>query len=362
MKKIMYIVSTLKRTGPTNQLFNIIKYLDRSLFVPCVVTLSPEPSDSRYEDFKTLGVELISLKLSRLKGLFVAKAKIKQIIEDFAPDIVHTQGVRADKILSSLKTNCSWVMTARNDPFDDYPMKFGRLKGRLMAWTHIRAMKKCPQIIACSSSISDRLTSYGVASYVIHNGVEFNTAGNYTQFEDESLPKPIFITVGSLIKRKNTGTLLKAFKNYLKTKTGSLIVLGDGPEMGQLKLSAPDNVFFYGNVENVKCFLDKSSYFVSASLSEGLPNTVLEALHSGVPAILSDIPPHAEIAVEAQGACVLFELDKGCEDLTEKMLNISNLFADDAASCATEGARKFFSAEMMSQKYQRMYSNIAGVL
>ena len=50
MKKILYIVSTLERCGPTNQLSYIIKYLDKSKFEPMVLTLSPEPKEDRMKN------------------------------------------------------------------------------------------------------------------------------------------------------------------------------------------------------------------------------------------------------------------------------------------------------------------------
>jgi len=43
MKKILYLVSSLKKSGPTNQLSYIIKYLDRTKFSPTILTLSSEP-------------------------------------------------------------------------------------------------------------------------------------------------------------------------------------------------------------------------------------------------------------------------------------------------------------------------------
>src|SRR5690606_9558118 len=102
MKTILYIVSTLKRSGPTNQLFNIIIYLDRSVFEPVLITLSPEPEDSRWQDYQSLGVQMHSLNLSRLGGLFFAKSNLEKLIKKIQPDLIHTQGIRADFLISKL--------------------------------------------------------------------------------------------------------------------------------------------------------------------------------------------------------------------------------------------------------------------
>ena len=77
MKKILYIVSSLKKSGPTNQLSYIIKYLDKSKFSPTVLTLSAEPDDSMMEYFQNeLDVKIDSLKLSRVQGILKGVSKI----------------------------------------------------------------------------------------------------------------------------------------------------------------------------------------------------------------------------------------------------------------------------------------------
>jgi hypothetical protein len=93
IRKVLYIVSTLRRCSPILQLFNLIKYLDRSKFEPHLITLSPEPQDSRWADFQRLGVHLNALGFSRLKGVFLAKRRLEQKIEQIKPHIIHTNGV-----------------------------------------------------------------------------------------------------------------------------------------------------------------------------------------------------------------------------------------------------------------------------
>src|SRR5690606_8396576 len=102
------------------------------------------------------------------------------------------------------------------------------------------------------------------------------------------IPRPIFISVGSLIPRKNMKVLVEAFNVFSKASSGSLVILGGGPEMEKLRSVSCRSIFLQGNVDNVRDYLAGCDYFVSTSLAEGLPNTVLEALAMGLPAILSD--------------------------------------------------------------------------
>lgn len=351
--KILYVVSTLKSGGPTNQLFNIITNLASDSVVK-VVTLSAEDADSQLERFSSAGIEVRSLLLSRVQGLFKGKAKLLQEIEDFNPDVIHSQGLRPDTLLAKMKLKQPWVMTSRNYPFADYPMKFGRLKGLLMAYSHIAAMRKCRYLVSCSKSIASELAGHGLCSTAIQNGVAFADIDNAEVMELDG-PAPIFVTVGSLISRKNTACVINAFNQFREQKAASLYILGDGTEYSQLKSIAGKDVYFAGNVKNVRAYLLKADYFLSASKSEGLPNTVLEALAAGLPCLLSDIEPHAEIALEDQSCISLFNLASGVESLLAKMFEINNIFKPGSKASAVKLALENFSAATMSSKYQSFY-------
>jgi glycosyltransferase involved in cell wall biosynthesis len=357
MKKIMYVVSTLKSSGPTTQLYYLIKYLDRSIFSPLIVTLSDEPIDSSWNDFDALGVKITSLKLSRIRGLFLAKHRLKVLISNFNPDIIHSQGFRPNNIMMIANNLIPWVMTSHNYPKEDYPMKYKKFLGNWMASKQFLSMKKCRNVIACSKTIANKLSVHGINSIPIQNGIEIQKT--YNKVNDNKFSHPIFICVGNLIARKNISFVIKAFNQFSKTHTGSLIILGDGVEMNNLKaLITNEHVFFEGKVDNVNDYLAISDYFVSSSLSEGLPYTVLEALALGLPVFLSDIPSHQEIALEVKIACHIFKLSNGEDGLCNKFSNARNIFPELVDQEAISTVSTFFSAKVMSQKYQDVYSTL----
>ena len=350
MVNILYIVSTFKRSGPTNQLYNILSNLDSAKFEVTVITLSKEETETRIDDFKRLDLKIIELGLSRIMGLFVATGKIRKIINELKPNVIHTQGIRPDSIASVINPSCPWIMTIRNFPYDDYPMKFGRVRGGVMAAKHIQVMKRCKNVIACSKTIANQLISCDVKALPIQNGVKYESSEPRVDYEYES---PVFITVGSLIARKNVGLTVDAFRSL---GAGSLIVVGDGEEMHKLKeMAKGTNTYFVGEVSNVGCYLGAADYFVSSSLSEGLPNTVLEALAAGLPTLLSNIPSHIEIKNEASRACKIFKLSNGSRGLSKYFVDIGNVFSEGAHDNAISAAKNIFSAKIMAQNYQNLY-------
>lgn len=358
MKKILYIVSTLKRSGPTNQLYNLIKNMDRSKFEPYVITLSPEPQDSRWGDYEGLCLNMVSLGLSRLSGLLMARSRIKSLICEMQPDLIHTQGIRADSLISSLEIGIPWVMTARNFPPEDYLGKFGKIRGGVMVRQHFAAMKKCQYLVSCSRTIQKQLAGVGVQGYAIQNGVSLSEAAKIDESLMRSYPAPIYISIGSLIPRKNMSLIIDAFQMLPKQSRGTLVILGDGPLMADLKARSCSGIRLAGNVSNVADYLANADYFVSSSLSEGLPNTVLEALAAGLPVILSDIESHKEIACESEMACKVFALKEGAGALSQQMRDAVDSFSACSVIDARRLANEVFSAQKMSARYQEFYNNI----
>lgn len=359
LKTILYIVSTLKKTGPTNQLSYIIKYLDRDKYEPVILTMSAEPEDSMMDEFANgLKVSVHSLQLSRIQGLLFAKKALLKFIARHRPDLIHTQGIRADGLVSGL--DIPIVSTLRNFPFYDYPMKFGKLKGHLMAQQHFSLVKKEPkQFVVCSQAIGNEFLEHKQISLsVIQNGIDLQ---KFYPENDKLLLKqrlglpidmPVLITVGSLISRKDTKTLIQGVQS-LDTNM-ILLIAGDGSEKEMLQSLAGDNIIFLGNINNVVDYLQASDLFISASLAEGLPNTVLEAMACGLPVVLSDISSHLEIFHQQETDCLFYMKD--AEDLTRVLSTVMDRLSD--YSQLSLDIINYFSAEKMSMAYQVRYTEL----
>lgn len=311
-----------------------------------------------WSEFESLEIETHSLNLSRFSSFFYGKKSILKFIQKTSPDLVHTQGLRADGFLASLALDTPWVMTSRNFPQDDYPTKFGKVRGALMVRQHLSAMRRCSNLVACSKTIQSKLAHIGISSIAIQNGVKMLKGDSSLVPLYTNIPRPIYISVGSLIPRKNMKLLIEAFGQMPDNHRGSLVILGDGPLRVDLEQNSFQDVHIVGNVSNVPDYLAGADYFVSSSLSEGLPNTVLEALMLGLPVILSDIESHREIAEESSSACKVFALGGGVKGLSTMLSDASQLFDKDSAENARRLAQHKLSAERMSNNYQRLYKSI----
>lgn len=360
MKKILYIVSTLKRSGPIIVLANIVKYLDRDKFEPIVLTLSPEPKESMKEYFENeLNTKVETIGLSRIQGLFLAKSYVQKFIKENKINIVHTHGFRADGLMSKI-SDVKSVSTLHNYPFYDYMMRYGNLKGFLMATLHLKYISKLNKPLACSKSVSIIFQKEKNLSIdYIQNGTDtsrfINLYKNVFKKKLNINAKNIFISVGHLASGKDPLTIIRAFKK-VNLKDSLLIFLGDGELKEECfdEIKDDSNIKLIGRVNNVHEYLGASDYFISASLAEGLPNAVLEAMACGLPCVLSNIPPHVEIHEINRNSSLLFET-KDVQGLSKKIIEIINSDYETMSKASKEIVFYNLSAEIMSGNYQKVY-------
>ena len=366
--RLVYVVSTLGRTGPTRQLYNLIKYLDAAHFDAQVITLSPNPSDSLRRDLADLGIAVRSLNLSRLAGAILGRGRLANILDEMQPNILHSQGLRADWLCSRLADFDKKVATQRNNPLQDYPSLMGQLKGAIAAQLHYRALTRLPVVVACSQAIADTNNRRGLSTRVIHNGVDLTLAKTPMNHEEQTakrqslgLPEAgrLFLYAGPLIPRKNPELLIRAMMSQVKQKD-SLLVLGDGPLLSRCRnlANGATNIFLPGSVKSITDYLEVADICISASRAEGMPNTVLEALSTGLPVLLSDIQSHREILALSPTAGWLFQTDS-LNGLLEKIENIT--LSPENRLAARQLAVEHFSANSMSQAYQNLYQDLVSM-
>jgi glycosyltransferase involved in cell wall biosynthesis len=159
---------------------------------------------------------------------------------------------------------------------------------------------------------------------------------------------------GALSHLKNSKIIIEAFQ-LQKKKNSILLFLGNG-ELYDTLLSSykSENIHFTGRVDNVKNYLQASDYYISASLTEGLPNSVLEAISAGLPVILSKIPPHIEII--GDNYPYLFD-PYNSEELSNKMKLIVQNENQLFSLRHSLKIKNNFSAHLMSDKYQLLYQS-----
>ena len=126
---------------------------------------------------------------------------------------------------------------------------------------------------------------------VIENGYELP---RITQKEKPQMPFPHLVSMGRLTKVKGFDRLLKSMKTIRDAiPNTTLTLIGEGECESELKdlairLGLQEAVNFKGYLADPLPTLQENDIYVLASLEEGFPNALIEALHCGLPVIAAD--------------------------------------------------------------------------
>lgn len=365
--KVIFLMTACKKSGPVQQMLNIIKHLDINAYDAHLVTLYPEPEEGSQLDKYLPYVKHHFVPTGKISMVTGRDKELRAVLDNLKPDVIHSLGVFPDFAISRMK-RWKQVITSRNYIYEDYPAKFGKFEGGILARLHLYAMKHSSKTVACSESLSNIYKErLGLQFDFIRNGVDVEqytmpTAEERNRIRKElNLPEMavIFVYTGQIIERKNLGFLLSTYANHFKSNDTYLLVLGDGALLEGYKgeYGSISNIDFRGSVSNVNHYLKACDVYVSPSKSEGLPNGVLEAMASGLPVILSDIEQHLEIYnVNHRIGFVYKQGDEG--ELMNRMGEIIPLAKENGRE-AYKTAHNCFSAKCMSEKYQVLYKKIA---
>ncbi len=121
-------------------------------------------------------------------------------------------------------------------------------------------------------------------------------------------------TVGRLAEVKDQLTLIQAFhqliKGPLENRRLRLLIVGDGPMYQTLydkitELGLSEYIWMPGDREDIPELLRLMDIFVLPSLGEGISNTLLEAMATGLPLVATRVGGNPELIEEGVNGCLV---------------------------------------------------------
>jgi 1,2-diacylglycerol 3-alpha-glucosyltransferase len=143
-------------------------------------------------------------------------------------------------------------------------------------------------------------------------------------------PDDVILTfVGRLGPEKNLPFLLRAFNGAAQAYDNlCLLIVGEGPERENLEdrvrhMPIADRVHFTGFVdyEKVPSYLVTADYFVTASVTEVHPLSVIEAMAAGLPVLGIESPGVADTVNDGEDGFIVAEEDLAT--FTAKMIRLA---------------------------------------
>lgn len=169
------------------------------------------------------------------------------------------------------------------------------------------------------------------------------------------------VFVGRLSIEKGPRELIQAFEAVSKENPeAELWMLGDGPLRRELEEEISERglegkVKLCGNVADVREYLKAADVFVLPSLSEGMPNSLLEAMASGLACVATEVSGSEDIVEDGESGLLVAAGDVVA--LTEAILKLS--ISPELRSRLAVAARKrienHFSLESVTREYVSLY-------
>lgn len=246
---------------------------------------------------------------------------------------------------------------------------------RVSAWRPV-LLRQAGAVIAVSREIEDDLKRHNLGSLTstIPNGVDtlrfcpVNEVAKSALRQKLGYPgnKKLVLFSGRLVRRKGVDILLQAWKIVVPSHPDAmLVIVGSGKtqadsveqELQQTVKDSrlTDSVRFMGNVTNVPEHLRVADCFILPSRREGLPNSVLEAMATGLPVIATRIGGVTDLISHEENG-LLFDVDDayGLAALLHSLLENST-YGRKLGEAALQTVREAYSMEAVADQYHELY-------
>jgi sugar transferase (PEP-CTERM/EpsH1 system associated) len=379
-KKILHIVHSLQVGGLENGLVNLLNRLDPERFNQTVCCLTSAGTfATRIEPRE---VSIIELHQSPGKFRFPVMSLAK-IIRRLSPDIVHTRGwPTVDAVFAGALAGVPHIIHG------EHGREHSDIEGSNWKRNQVRRVigrLVDRYVVVCDFFSPWLVKSCGVNSAKIRyipNGVDTERFtpdfGSMSSSSPEAvsakrrlrndlgLPSNALImgSVGRLDPVKDFPTLLKAIAKI--TGAGDdvrLVIVGDGPIRNTLVSFAKDlgiqsQVLWLGDRRDIASLLRCFDLFVQTSIFEGMSNTLLEAMASGLPLIATETGGNPELVQPGVNGTLVKVGD------VDGLATVLKIYISDKELRTNQGhmsrsmAQSRFDLSIMAERYSQLYDGL----
>jgi len=282
--------------------------------------------------------------------------RLKNILRDLEPDIVHTNLFAADfwgRIAARLAGRGNVVTTIHNVQND-----YGKIGILIM-----RALKSFSKIyIAISNDVAEYMKGeLGIAGNkiaTIPNGIEIPGIVKRQNRPFHDVPRLLF--VGRLEPQKNPDIFLRALAEVRNRFECS--IYGEGSMEHELKRLADElgilpRIYWRGVVENINEVYAEHDIFILPSAWEGFGLVAVEAAVAGIPMIVSDLPVMRELFGEQHVKMVKPGNPEDLASAIQDVLNQPATAINRAQQLSMQDFSKY-SIDKMASDYAELYDSL----
>ena len=245
---------------------------------------------------------------SRFRAFMKRKNRLEEIWRDLRPDVILSfigkNNIMA--LMTARKFHIPVIVSVRAVPELEYP-------GALMKTAADALFPKASAVVmqtkAAAEFFSEKVQRKAV---VVPNAVSREFTGDAAREEDR---KKTITAVGRMDANKRFDLLLEAFAEIAKNADEEenkyrLLLYGDGEDRKKLEelaksLGIAERTSFAGYQKGIAEKIRNAGVYCLMSDTEGMPNTLIEALCLGIPAVTTDCVPGGIRQLTGDDECAL---------------------------------------------------------
>lgn len=368
---IAHIIYRLDFGGLENGVVNLLNNLPRDKYQHVVIALT-EVTDFK-ERITNPDVECIAMYKQPGKDLKMY-IRLYRLLKKLKPKIVHTRNLPAlDSAIPAWLAGVSKIIHSEHGR-DTIDIDGSNVKYQLMRRILSPFINR---FAALSIDLENWLVDeVGIkASKVVRicNGVDTERfskvkGADVPGYPDSFTDKVVIGTVGRMEEVKDTLLLIKSFVKLLdkypqvRDKV-RLSLVGTGSLYNAAEAMIKQNdiesmVWMPGARNDIPEILNKLDIFVLPSLAEGISNTILESMASGLPVVATNVGGNSELVQDGETGFLVPVSD------SDAMSEAIYSYVEDNKLCKQHGADALkrveakFSFAAMVEKYDALYSGV----
>ena len=369
---VLHVMHRFDVGGLENGVVNLINHMPAEAYRHAVLAMT-EVTDFRHR-VKRGDVEFIALHKSPGHGVWQYR-KLFKLFHQLRPAIVHSRN------LSALEVQVpAWAAGVPARVHGEHGRDVGDLDGSSVKYQRVRRLYRpfVQHYTALSRDLADYLRQkIHVAPEAItqaYNGVDttrFSPNDSGTQPISGCPFDPaqhwLVGTVGRMQTVKDQVMLANAFVLAVRaapqlTDRLRLVMVGDGPLRAQTSAileaaGIAHLAWLPGERSDVDAVMRGLHAFALPSLAEGISNTILEAMASGLPVVATDVGGNAELVQHGLTGYIVPASNP--QAMADRLVALATepQQAQQMGQAGCQRVKDCFSMQAMVQTYQRVYDN-----
>ncbi|MGC4100304.1 glycosyltransferase [Ferruginibacter sp.] len=355
-KKIIHFIFNLGRGGAETMVVRVIKELPEYDHV--VVTLFP----MNHWGSELQCSKLICLNLSSLFALPLAIFKFRKLVKKEDPAIIHTH-LFWPTVIARLSVPRKYPIVTTIHAFITTSIEYKNWHVRFLDKLTYKLRKST--IIGVARGATNEYFSFlhlkPYHAHTLYTFVDVNRFGTGNTKPAAETKTFRVVSVGALRLQKNYLWAVKAFEK-IKDKNIELHIYGVGnmqQEIQQQIEATGAKVILKGEVSNIEEIIPQYDLYLMSSSYEGFSLSVLEAMATGMPLLLSDIASFRE---QGEDTAAYFSLSDE-NDLPAKLVNFSQKSPEELKAMAEKGrqrALQYFTLPQHVTGLRKIYTEALG--